>query len=131
TPAALPEARYDAAPTAAVSGPFVWHDLMSTQPARSAAFYAALFGWRMEGRDMGPAGTYTYIHAGPVPFGGIVPLDPRFGIPAHWVSYVYVDDVDATCARAVAGGGKTCIPPTDIPTVGRFAMIEDRSRAVI
>ncbi|AHG88787.1 Glyoxalase-like domain protein [Gemmatirosa kalamazoonensis] len=124
-------ALFDASADLPASGPFVWHDLMSAEPARSVAFYEALFGWTTEARHVGSAGSYTYIQAGAHPFGGVVPLDPRFGVPAHWVSYVCVDDVDGTCARAAAAGGKTCIPPTDIPNVGRFAMIEDPFGAVL
>lgn len=122
---------YDAPTPSPASGPFVWHDLMSTDPTRAVAFYTALFGWRTETRPIGAAGTYTYLHAGDRAFGGIVPLDARHDLPSHWVSYVRVDDVDATCARAVATGGRTCIPPTDIPNVGRFAMIEDPCGAVL
>lgn len=122
---------YDVPSAAPVSGPFVWHDLMSTDPGRSVAFYTALFGWRAETKHMGAAGSYTYIHAAGHPFGGVVPLDPKHGIASHWVPYVAVADVDATCDRAVAHGGRACIPPTDIPNVGRFAMIEDPSGAVL
>jgi uncharacterized protein len=122
---------YGATPAVPVSGPFVWHDLMTTDAAGSVAFYSALFGWRTESRDMGSAGTYTAILAGDQPFGGMVPFDPRHGIPSHWVSYVAVDDVDATCARTTAAGGRVCIPATDIPNVGRFAMIEDPAGAIL
>jgi hypothetical protein len=126
-----PQNAYDATAAVPPSARFVWHDLMTTDPARSVAFYSALFGWRTDAREVAGAGAYTAIRAGDVPFGGMVPLDPKHGIPSHWVSYVAVDDVDATCARANAAGGRTCIPPTDIPNVGRFAIIEDPDGAIL
>ena len=124
-----PVAGLHAGPSA--GGPFVWHDLMSAQPARSVAFYRALFGWRAETRKLGPGTlpTYTSLHADAHSYGGVMPLDPRSGVRAHWVSYVCVDDVDAACLRAAAAGGRTCIPPTAIPHVGRFALLEDPSGA--
>jgi predicted enzyme related to lactoylglutathione lyase len=47
------------------------------------------------------------------------------GAPPHWLAYVATPDVDATAARAVALGGTVRVPPTDIPTVGRFAVLAD------
>jgi hypothetical protein len=38
---------------------------------------------------------------------------------------VHVADVDATVVAAHRDGARQCVPPTDIPGVGRFAMILD------
>ena len=53
------------------------------------------------------------------------------GMPPTWGAYVTVDDVEATVAQAEKLGGKICIPPTDIPTVGRFAVIQDPQGAML
>ena len=42
-----------------------------------------------------------------------------------------MDDVDGTAAKAAKLGGKIIVPPTDIPTVGRFTVIQDPQGAVI
>lgn len=124
-------ASYDAStPAAPAASRFVWQDLMTTDPAKSLAFYEALFGWERRPFDMGPAGTYDMLHAGEVAIGGMMPLDPGQNIPSHWIPYISVDSVDAACAKADATGGKTCVPPTDIPNVGRFAVVEDPGGAV-
>jgi predicted enzyme related to lactoylglutathione lyase len=53
-------------------------------------------------------------------------MGPEFGgAPTHWMAYVAVDDVDAAAHRVVELGGSVCVPPTDIPTVGRFCVIND------
>jgi predicted enzyme related to lactoylglutathione lyase len=78
---------------------------------------------------MGPM-TYEMLRAGEQDIGGMVPLDAAHGIPSHWIGYLGVADVDAACAKADAIGGKTCVPPTDIPGVGRFAVVEDSTGAV-
>ena len=38
---------------------------------------------------------------------------------------------DATCAAIVADGGKVHMPPTDIPQVGRFAVLLDPQQACV
>jgi predicted enzyme related to lactoylglutathione lyase len=47
------------------------------------------------------------------------------GQPSHWISYVSVEDVDATAKITTAMGGKVVEAPFDIPTVGRAARIAD------
>jgi predicted enzyme related to lactoylglutathione lyase len=118
---------YDAA--AATRSRFVWHDLMTTDLPKSLAFYTGLFGWEHRPWDMG-GNTYDMVYAGEIGIGGIVPLAPGDGVPPHWIGYISVESVDAACAAADAAGGKTCVPPMDIPTVGRFAVVEDPTGAI-
>jgi predicted enzyme related to lactoylglutathione lyase len=111
-------------------GKFVWHDLMTTDPARARAFYSALVGWSYNEVDMG---TYKYpmIHAAGADHGGIVNLSAAAGLPSHWVCYVTVDDVDAAAAKAGELGGRVPEGGRDIPGVGRFAAIVSPGGAVI
>ncbi|MGZ8456443.1 MAG: VOC family protein [Gemmatirosa sp.] len=127
TSATTPDISY--APPAG-GGRFVWHDLMTTDAARAHAFYSALFGWTTQVMPMGEFGDYQMVSVGEHGVGGIVPLEASHGIPSHWIAYLAVGDVDAACARIDATGGKTCVPPTDIPTIGRFAVCEDPSGAL-
>ena len=106
-------------------GRFVWHDLMTTDVERAKSFYAALLGWRYEIADMGEMGEYPMIYAGECGLGGIVALDAAAGAPSHWIAYVTVEDVGAAAKRGEAAGGATCVPPTPIPNVGRFAVLTD------
>jgi predicted enzyme related to lactoylglutathione lyase len=107
------------------SGRFVWHDLMTTDVKSALAFYGELFGWKTTEMDMGPGGKYLMIKAGDRDIGGIVELDAKHGIPSHWIGYCAVADVDGAARRAAELGGKIAVPATDIPEVGRFAVIED------
>src|SRR5207302_11081138 len=47
------------------------------------------------------------------------------GVGPHWVAYIGTPDADATYADALARGATTRTPPTDIPTVGRYAVLAD------
>lgn len=123
---------YDAAPPPAI-GSIVWHDLMTTDRGRALAFYTELVGWRVHEQDMGPAmGMYAMLMLGEqYAFGGVVPLDPAHGMPSHWMSYADVDDIDAVCARVRDAGGALPVPPSPIPGVGRFAVLQDPTGAFL
>src|SRR5688500_1654713 len=92
------------------SGRFVWHDLMTTDVKGALAFYTELFGWKTREVEMGGAGPYTMIKAGDRDIGGIVRLDPKHGVPTHWMAYCTVLDVDAAAKRAAELGGKVSVP---------------------
>lgn len=124
-PSSAPAPSSYSAPSAEAPGRFVWYDLMTTDAARALPFYTTLFGWRAETMPMGGAGEYTMFHVGDEGLGGMVPLDPAHGVSSHWIAYVTVPNVDAACEQATALGGTVGVPPTDIPTVGRFAVIGD------
>lgn len=102
---------------------FVWHDLMTTDADKSKAFYTALFDWQIDERPMPGGFTYNMITVGPGPIGGIV---EEKNIPmSHWMPYVAVEDVDQAAAKCKSLGGSVCVPPTDIPDTGRFAVVGD------
>jgi len=112
-------------------GKFVWHDLMTNDVAKAVAFYEALVGWTWKEMEMEGMGTYRMIHAAGTEHGGIVQLSPQDNLPSHWIGYVTVDDVDAAAAKAVELGGKAPVRGTDIPGVGRFAVIVDPRGAAV
>jgi hypothetical protein len=70
--------------------------------------------------------------AGETPIGGVVGFTEEMkGIPSHWLGYVTVKDVDKSAKQATELGGKVLHEPSDIPTVGRYAIIADPQGAVL
>jgi hypothetical protein len=113
-------------------GRFVWHEHLTTDTPRSIAFYGEVVGWKTQ--PFGDDGSYTMWVSEQGPLGGVMALPPearQMGAPPSWIGHVQVADVDATAARAVELGGKLHQPPTDVPTVGRFAVIGDPQGATI
>jgi hypothetical protein len=104
-------------------GRFVWHDLMTTDPKAAETFYTAVTGWGTQPWE-GPM-PYTMWTASGVPIGGVMALPPDAASPPHWLGYISTPDVDASTAAAGALGARTMVPPTDIPGVGRFAVMTD------
>lgn len=116
-------------------GTFIWHELITPDPAGAKAFYAALMGWEMTVIDMGDY-SYTTLAVPGFPFGiagmmGLTEEMKGWGVLPHWTGYIAVDDVDAMAMDFEAGGGVICRPPADIPGVARFAVVADPQGAVV
>ncbi len=84
-------------------GHFHWNELMTRDVEAAKKFYAETIGWTFEGMEM-PDGMYWIAMGGETPLGGIFEMKgPDFeGVPAHWLAYLSVDDVDARLAKAKA-----------------------------
>jgi predicted enzyme related to lactoylglutathione lyase len=114
------------------NGRFVWYDLMTTDVAAATEFYKKIAGWGTMDFDMGPAGMYKMWTVGNDMMGGVTKLTPEMGeAPPHWMASVSVADVDASVAKAQSLGAKVLMPATDIPDVGRYALIADPQGAFI
>lgn len=112
-------------------GAFSWCELMTTDLKGAEAFYGKLFGWTMtdgpvEGME------YRIVSAGGQGVGGMMHLPPDMQqMPPHWGATVTVEDLEATVKMTEALGGKVLMQPQNIPTVGKFAVIQDPQGAVI
>ena len=113
-------------------GAFSWCELMTTNVEAAKNFYTKLFGWTTEEMSVAPGMTYTVVKVAGNGIGGIMsPPQGAQGMPPNWNSYVTVDNVDAVAKNAQQLGGKVLMGPHDIPTVGRFCVIQDPQGAVI
>jgi predicted enzyme related to lactoylglutathione lyase len=113
------------------AGRFVWHDLMTTNVKAAQAFYSELFGWVTREVNMGSMGSYIMISVNGRDIGGMVPLDSQKGAPSHWIGYLTVENVDEATQETTAAGGNVVIPGTNIPSIGRFAVIADPQGAYV
>jgi predicted enzyme related to lactoylglutathione lyase len=111
-------------------GTFCWDELHTHDPSASLAFHTKLFGWKPNAMDMGPAGTYQVLEDGDKQRGGLM-KKPMAEAPTMWLAYVVVDDVDRSAARAEKLGGKVLAPASDIPNIGRYAVVADPTGGVI
>jgi len=116
-------------------GRFVWHELMTTDPAAAEKFYKDVVGWGMTEADMPgmPDQKYRMWTAGEIPIGGLIPMmgaAKEMGAPPNWTCYIEVPNCDETVKQCESLGGRTLVPSTDIPGVGRFAVLQDPQGAV-
>ncbi len=116
----------------AVRGRFVWYDLMTSDVAAAQEFYTKLIGWGTQAWEGGEQ-PYTMWTNDGTPLGGVMTLPDdakKAGAPPHWLGYVATTDVDETVAKATGLSAQTYVPATDIPSVGRFAVLGDPQGAV-
>jgi predicted enzyme related to lactoylglutathione lyase len=112
-------------------GAFSWNELSTTDPRAARKFYGDLLGWTFRDMNMGD-GDYTVVSANGQDVGGIMSMPPTAQkLPPFWGSYITVDNVDASAARATQLGGKVIVPLADVPTVGRFCVIQDPQGAMV
>ncbi|MDB5407972.1 MAG: Glyoxalase/bleomycin resistance protein/dioxygenase [Rhodospirillales bacterium] len=114
-------------------GSFVWYELMTTDTKAAKAFYGNVIGWGAQNADQ-PGMEYAMFTAGEIPVAGLMTLPEearKAGGRPGWIGYVAVDDVDASAKQAAEAGGTVHRQPSDIPGVGRFAIIADPQGAVI
>jgi uncharacterized protein len=106
-------------------GLFAWYDLVTHDAQAAASFYSEVVGWK---KQPWAEGDYTLFAGDQGLLGGVI---QRQGRPPQWISYVLVDDVDATAAKVKELGGRIYVPPTDMAGVGRFAVFADPQGASI
>ena len=112
-------------------GAFSWNELMTTDVEGAKTFYGELLGWSMDDVDCCNE-KYTMAKVGETEVAGIMKTPAEMGDkPPVWGAYVTVDDVDAIVTKVEQLGGKVCMPPMDIPDIGRFVMIQDPQGAVL
>jgi len=106
-------------------GAFCWNELYTTDPKKAGDFYSELFGWTREPLQM-PTGEYTIFKKGDSQAAGMMRIPKEMGpVPPYWLVYFAVDDSDRTVDKARGMGAKVGVPPTDIPNIGRFAILND------
>jgi uncharacterized protein len=104
---------------------FCWNELYTTDTKKVGDFYASLFGWSREPMPT-PMGEYTVFKKGDSQAAGMMQITKAMaGMPPHWMVYFAVDDSDRAVEKAKGMGAQVMVPPTDIPNIGRFAILND------
>lgn len=108
-------------------GSFIWYELMTTDPEAAGSFYSDVIGWRVGGfggATISGEGDYRIFTAPDGEGAGGMMKAPGDALPG-WFGYIGVDDVDAATEAVKAAGGSVHVPPTDLPGVGRMALLAD------
>lgn len=114
-------------------GEFIWYELLTSDSAAAQPFYEHLLGWEFSDGDQ--SGIEYRIATAHDPetqeshgIAGMMTISAEMregGARPVWMGYIGVDDVDKTVVSIESAGGQVHVPPTDIPDVGRFAMVTD------
>ena len=115
-------------------GQLCWTELATKNLDQADEFYSALFGWKIRS-DNNPEFEYRQFDDGcGRDVGGMYQLTPEMtggeDVPAHFITYIAVDNVDETAELAKETGASVHREPMDVPNVGRMAVLSDPSGAV-
>ena len=108
----------------AITGSFVWYELITDDIEAASTFYAKVVGWDIEDADS-QAESYKFAKAGHTRVAGLASRPDGSEGSGMWLGYVRVTDVDVTAERVREMGGKLHGDIVDIPGIGRFAIVAD------
>jgi uncharacterized protein len=109
-------------------GTFSWTDLNTTDQEAAKAFYSGLFGWEITDMPAGEGINYSMAAIDGKWVGAISPQPQQqrdAGVPPAWNSYITVENVDETAARAAELGASVHAQPFDVLQAGRMAVVQD------
>ena len=112
-----------------VVGSVGWIDLTVDDAPVLRDFYAAVVGWSVENVPMGDYDDFCMKDASGGPRAGVCHRrGPNAGVPAQWIAYFVVADLERSLTEVTAHGGSVVSPPRGAG--GRFAIVRDPAGAV-
>jgi len=117
--------------TMSTVGEILWVDLTVRDAEEVRAFYEDVAGWRSEPVVMGDYSDFNMIApgSGEVVSGICHAKGDNTGLPAQWLIYIGVRDLDASMERCVTLGGEIVAGPTGAGD-SRMCVIQDPAGAV-
>jgi predicted enzyme related to lactoylglutathione lyase len=98
--------------------PIVHVEIGCRDGGKTREFFSRLFDWEISG----PEGGFMIDAGGPGGVTGhIAELAEEWG--SYQIFYVQVEDLEASLAKAEELGGKTLVPPVELPGRGSFAWL--------
>jgi uncharacterized protein len=109
---------------------FTHFELVTDDREKTAAFYRAVFGWKVE-KWAGPV-DYWLVETGDASTlginGGLMQAGGEF---SGTVNTVEVEDIDAVIAKVKANGGTIIFEKQPVPGVGQLAYFKDNCGIVV
>ncbi|HEX7059179.1 MAG TPA: VOC family protein [Solirubrobacterales bacterium] len=107
-----------------------WIDLGTPDQDAAGEFYGAVFGWSLEeDENAEETGGYRTAQKDGKAVGGVMKLMQE-GQPPAWLTYIAVEDADATAAKAREAGASILAEPMSVLDYGRMAVLADPGGAV-
>lgn len=112
-------------------GAITWVDLTVQDADTVRDFYSGVVGWKHEAVKMGTYNDYSMMVASGQPAAGICHArGVNAGLPAQWLIYITVADLDASVAQVETLGGRVLVQPKSMGTMGRYCVVQDPAGAV-
>jgi len=113
-------------------GKIGWLDVTVPDAPKLRDFYKRVVGWGSTGVEMG--GYEDYMMSPPNGADAVAGIcnsrGPNVGLPAVWLPYFTVADVEASARQVEVLGGRLRTPIRSMGSMGRYVVIEDVCGAV-
>ncbi len=113
-------------------GSVIWNDLTVENAEEISKFYSEVVGWNPESVNMGNYNDYNMLRpednvtgAGICHARGV-----NANLPAQWLIYIAVENIDKSVKRCLDLGGKVIAPIKLMKGYGRHCVIQDPAGAV-
>lgn len=109
-----------------------WFDLTVPDAEKVRAFYETVVGWKATPLSMGDYNDFCMSPAGSddAVAGICHARGQNTGVPAQWLMYIIVENVEAASNRCRESGGKVLHGPRTIGGYGTMCVIQDPAGAV-
>ena len=113
-------------------GAITWTDLTVDDAERISGFYSNVVGWQAENVEMDGYQDFNMNRpdSGECAAGICHARGPNADLPAAWMIYITVEDLDHSLAECRNHGGEVVAGPKSMGTSGRYAVIRDPAGAV-
>jgi predicted enzyme related to lactoylglutathione lyase len=128
--AALASSSGDGSDYLAGPGEWIWSSLLTDNPAASADFYKAVFGYDLFDLPSDDGAQHVVLAADDYARAGIHTLPTGHRHP-HWIDFIRVADASRSAAQAVSLGGRILVEPHPDRHGGQVAVVADPSGAPI
>jgi len=111
-------------------GSIAWTDLTVADAQRLREFYASVVGWQPEPVDMGGYSDFSMNASDGTATAGVCHArGSNADLPAQWLIYIVVADLEQSLARSTDLGGEMVTPPRSLGASGRCCVIRDPAGA--
>lgn len=111
-------------------GKIGWIDMTVDDAPKVRDFYKAVVGWGSEEVSMGEYADYSMTTSDGQAVAGICHArGSNAELPAGWLIYITVKDVEDSASTCIAHGGEVLVAPTGLGG-GRFCVIRDPAGSV-
>ena len=115
-----------------VVGGITWVDLTVEDATTTKDFYREVVGWTVTDVEMGGYNDYCVNEpqTGKTVAGICHARGANRALPAAWLVYINVDDLDKSLAKCIELGGELVSQTRDYGGMGRYCVIRDPAGAV-
>lgn len=110
-------------------GTITWQDLTVPDAEALRDFYASVVGWKAQPVRMGEYADFNMTADGQSVAGVCHARGLNADLPAQWLIYITVDDLEHSIEECQRLGGSVIAPPRGL-SGGRFCVIRDPAGAV-